>query len=455
MQSAAYGDDKNKNFINRDDEITLIRDRLENLPGKKSLKKTSIVDFFGIEGIGKTRIIQKIADICNEQDLPYIKLDTYRDVATFAPTILEQVTRFTQAKRRKGKRREDDSYTQAIAAIETLLKNKPVVILLDSVDTKNQDTFRWVKSLLYDLIKNNNLLFVLASRQKLIFEQDGSMAHKLTPIQIKPLTYDDSKLYLNSVSDVISDDTKEIICQWTRGYPLAMDVMVHLIQDKHLDIEKNAEHQRKIVPLLIHEVIDKRVLARVEQDLLSWYKAYLSLLSMPRRFNLVIMQRLLEKFEPDRVASTQTILEYIGLPKKLNTNTDILHWDLPKTGFAVDEPVRTIFLLQRRVEEPALFVEVHRFLAAQNQQLISEVSGPDSVRYLREYLYHHTLGYEGASIESFLRVALQQIPYQTTPELVEAITQFKEEFDQDAEFKEILGKSVEIVYSIIDEYLAQ
>jgi hypothetical protein len=187
----------------------------------------------------------------------------------------------------------------------------------------------------------------------------------------------------------------------------------------------------------------------------DWYRAYFSLLSMPRRFNLIIMQRLLETFqEPPFVTPARDILEYIALPRKLNTDTDILRWDLQKTGFAVEEPVRNLFLLERRIRDPKSFIKIHRFLAKQNQILISEVSRADSMRYLREYLYHYAIGYEGNDIKPLLEEALRQIREQASQqETSEAILQFKEEVEQDEELKEILGNEVQHVFTLLDNHL--
>ena len=86
--------------------------------------------------------------------------------------------------------------------------------------------------------------------------------------------------------------------------------------------------------------------------------------------------------------------------------------------------------------------------------MISEVSKADSMRYLREYIYHYAMGYEGNEIRQLLEESLQQIRGQVSQqEASEAILQFKEEFKLDEELKEILGNEVQNVFIILDKHL--
>ena len=185
---------------------------------------------------------------------------------------------------------------------------------------------------LRDLMSHNNLFVVLTSKQRIVFENDWFLARKLTPLQLKPLNRDDSTSYLQSLDDTISPKTRETIFQWTRGYPLAMEVMTKTITERHLDLEK-IEDQQQLIAIIIKEVIDKKVLAHVESAQLDWHKAHLLLLCIPRRFNLVIMEELLETFGSPPIRKTQSKLAYMGLPKQLNANTNILYRDMQKAWF--------------------------------------------------------------------------------------------------------------------------
>lgn len=83
--------------------------------------------------------------------------------------------------------------------------------------------------------------------------------------------------------------------------------------------------QKELVSRIMLQVIDQRVLARIEPTELMIRKDYLSLLSIPRRFNLSLMQELIEQFEPSLKMKSK--LQYMGLPKTINQNVGVLAWD--------------------------------------------------------------------------------------------------------------------------------
>jgi hypothetical protein len=277
------------------------------------------------------------------------------------------------------------------------------------------------------------------------------MARRLTPFPLKPLNLDDSAFYLKSLDDTISPETREVIFQWTRGYPSAMEVMTKALLQHHFDIDKD-EDKQQLITIVIKEIIDKKVFAHVEPSQLDWHKAHFLLLSIPRRFNLVIMQELLEKFGSPPIRKAESKLEYMSLPKRLSANTDILHWDMQKAGFTIDQSIRAIFFVYQQVHNFSLFLAIHQYLAEKNRHIATtEVTGSDRVRYLCEYLYHSAQNPDAQTAEAILQPIEQQINTMSP----ETILQLSEEFRQDEELQEILGKHRENVYTFIAEHLTQ
>ena len=75
MNALVDKDNSPKKLINREKELALIRIAFDALISQKNILSTPIIDFFGIAGIGKTRILQEIFAMCIEHNLPCIKLD--------------------------------------------------------------------------------------------------------------------------------------------------------------------------------------------------------------------------------------------------------------------------------------------------------------------------------------------------------------------------------------------
>lgn len=434
-----------ESFVNRETELQIIDKAFDALIDKKSLLRTPIVDYYGVDGIGKTAILEKIEQKCNDHNIRYIWANASKDILHFSGEITQQV----QTKYRVELPNDEEDWShRPLDATRALLERGPVVMLLDSVDTTDIEQVSWLETMLRDLIEENTLFVVLTSKRMLSFERERSVARKLTSVPVKPFDRSNSELYLNSISDRIDPELRKVIFEWTRGYPLAIDVMVQAILHERLDPRRPQDRQH-LLNIIMEQVIDRGILANVEPAELGWYQSALTLLSVPRRFNLVIMQDMIEQFAPE--LRLESSLAYMGLPKRINAATDVLNWNMPRAGFSVDAPIRHIFLLKQRIEQPEKFATINSFLAEINKRFAEEVPGSDHVRYLQEYLYH--------SASTGDNQALPHIVEETVREIIagpsESFLQFFEEFSRDEELKEVLGSSVNIALSLIHRHLAE
>jgi thymidylate kinase len=436
-----------KGFINREKEFQLVENTFNALLDSESVPATPLIDFFGIDGIGKTKMLKQIEYMCKKREIAYIWLDVSIEKSRFISSISKQMQKY----KINNEYSESDAsksgfYTSSLQAIELLLgKKPPVVVLLDSIDITNQHQFDWVETMIQTLIKNPQLCIVFASKQKISFERDWSMARKLAPFQLRPLDQTSSELYIKHVGHEIPEEMQKQIFEWTQGYPLAMDVMTRAIATKTFDLTQD-EDQRKLVDIIIKRVIDKGILGKVKREEFPKYKKSLSLLAVPRRFNLVIMQELFEEFEPAHAPDSK--LEYMALPQDLNVNTNILNWDLQKAGFTIDQAVRNILLLQRRIEEPEVFSAIHAFLAKKNKDLAEIVpTGTDHIRYLLEYLYHSLYSVTTEDMPAIIEQTLERIAQNSAEEVI----QFSEEFARDEELRAALKSNVSLIDTFITE----
>jgi hypothetical protein len=202
--------------------------------------------------------------------------------------------------------------------------------------------------------------------------------------------------------------------------------------------------------MLVEEVIHHGVLSSVAQapDDLAWYQTMLGLFSIPRRCNLSIMQRMIERFAPHYQLGSS--LAYIGLQKRINQVTDVLHWNPAKAGFSVETPIRRTFITKWKIEDSERYTMIHSFLASRNRRLADEVSGTDRVHCLLEYLYHSAHCEDAPSLQQTIERTVRQI----VAEPPESFVQFHEEFEGDEELKAALGVHSNIVMSLIHKHLA-
>ncbi len=431
-------------FVNRVSELSLIEEAFSDLLYKQHLN-TPILDFYGVEGIGKTSILTKVIEKCDENAIPYISADADQDLPQFSKKIREQIKRYYKTNLLK-----DAENAEPVELLRALLERGPLVMLLDAVDTTNENQLLQIENLLRELILYNKFFVVLTSRRKIAFEHDTSVARKLLAFPVQPLDREGTDLYLNSINFPADSPVRETIFEWTRGYPLAMNAMVQAL-DEGITLTEEQGRQN-LMARIVESVIARGLLAQVKTEDPVWIKTALNLLAVPRRFNLVIMQKLIERFEPE--LSLSNSLAYITLPKRIAKSTGVIGWDLIKAGFAIDEPVRNILLLQLKIGQPEHYYDLNRFLAEMNWQSASEVTGSDRIRYQSEYLYHRANSVEEIFVPQILEDAVANI-IRDAEQTPDQLVQFSTDFIEDNELKEDLGVNVSIVLTMLYSSLAR
>ncbi|HEY1351059.1 MAG TPA: ATP-binding protein [Ktedonobacteraceae bacterium] len=431
-------------FVDRDREMQLIEDSLQILQNKERLLRNPILEFYGVSGIGKTLLLKKIQDLCNMTRFPCIWIDLVRQKASIQNEIISQVQSALA-------RTDVQAGLSAVSAIKALLKQGPVVMLFDAVDEVSSEQLLEIEELLRDLIDDENLFVVLASKTMTEFKNQRSVARKLKWCSLEALDQSSCEAYLDkweqhhtTAAVRIESDVRELIIAWTRGYPLAMNVMIEALKQQ---IDPRTEVGRQTILALLQErVIEQEILKGIEGEWKDACFITLRLLSVPRRSNLIIMEELIKHFAPALSLKRQSSLAYFSLPNELYQATHILSWNLERAGFAVEAPVRHLFLLLYKSAEPQEYFAVQDFLATLNYQLAREATGQERARYAREYLYHlaHAPlpGRQGQRISEAIESILKEQPAILQP--------FFEEFAQDSELKEALGPYLVDVQAAIE-----
>lgn len=432
-----------ESIANRIDELKLIDNAFKVLLDEKHPLPTPIIDFYGAGGIGKTAILKHVAKKCNEHHLPCIWAEVNQGVLKFSPESIEQIKPYSL-----GSSRNEDLLDQSVHAIKVLLALGPVVIVVDSIDAANEEIINRLEKMLRELIAHNRLFVVLSSKIALIFEKERDIAKKLITHSLKPLDRESCEIYLSSITSDIDIEVRKIIFEWTRGYPLAVNIMAQAILNLNLD-PREVQDQKRILAIMTEQVINHGILANIAPPALAKCQTLLSLLSVPRRFNFEIMQDMIEKFAPEY--KLESSLVYMSLPKRISPKTDLLNWNISRGGFSVNESVRNIFLLKYKIEHHEDFHTIHAFLAQINKRLAESVTGSDRIRHLREYLYHSAYTSNAQDLLQILEQTVQKIINESN----ETLIQFREEFIQDKEIEEALGSHTRIVLSLIAQYQAQ
>jgi hypothetical protein len=435
-----------ESFVNRVSELQLIDDVFAALLDNNRLLKTPILALHGVQGIGKSTVLRRIEQRCEDERLPCIRTGVYRDMADCSRTILAQVGKYGQIPAISVS--TDDWLERSIFATRTLLRLGPAVMLIDSFDATNGEHLRWFEEFLKNVIDESKLFVVFTSQRRFLFARERSVARKVTSLELRPFDRESCQQYIDAAGMQLEGELRDLLFAWTRGYPLAMQIMVQSMATG-LDPRKEADRQM-LLTTLMERVVEQHILARVNPARLAWYRTILRLLSVPRRFNLVMLRELIERFAPD--LRRESNLAYFVLPKEINELTDVLPWNMLRAGFSVDAPVRNLFLLELKIAYPDLYTSIHDFLAQINRSRAQEVRGSDRSRYLREFLYHTACKGQTPDFPEQIRVVIEQMAQEVpTPDM---FVQFSEEFQQDEELQEALGTARNRALSLLQRKLA-
>jgi hypothetical protein len=423
-------------FVNREKELDFIGDAVQTLLDRRRLLRTPIIEIYGARGMGKTALLKQVEQYCQDRRLPCIFIDLRHTSVNLEDDLMKQISQYLP-------HQSSPVAQSAVSLAHALLSEGPVVMLFDSVELANQEQLNVLQLLLSNLIDNENLFVVLASRKPLPFlQKEQRVARKLTSLSLQSLSRGHSEYFLDSAATQVEAEIRDLIFEWTRGYPLAMNVMVDAV-NSGLDPRSNPG-QAEILVRLKNQVIYQEILGDLEPQKRSYYYSALQLFSLPRRFNLVIMQDLIEAFLPE--LRRNGILAYLSLPRDICETTNVMRWNMFRSGYAVDTPVRVLFLLLSKQEQPDRYFAIHAFLAKRNLALALEVSGSDRARYLREHLYHLV---NSRNPSEQLLIGVVEIVNQQAPDV---FVSFAEEFAQDDELKEALGPHLPALEAAIHKY---
>src|SRR5579862_3799383 len=112
-------------FVNREVELKLIDEAFSALLNKDRLLRSPVIEFHGAGGIGKTTLLKKVAQRCNDEHIPTIWADASQSDSLFSRSIITQATGHGVTTETKP----DDSnlFSLSVSVTRTLLKQGPVV----------------------------------------------------------------------------------------------------------------------------------------------------------------------------------------------------------------------------------------------------------------------------------------------------------------------------------------
>lgn len=347
-------------FVGRAPELEAIENTFEPLLDPRRLVREPIHEYLGPAGIGKSVLLGRAAIECARRGIDCIEQ---------AETVVQH----------------------DLPSVKERLTHGPLVLNmeLDGLSGAQLHTTEENLEALFD-DDAGKLIVLMASSTDRDFTT-RSISRKISRHTLPPLDPQDSAVLVEQYAPTIAPEARQTIIDWTGGYPLGLRTMADILKRTGLSPADHAG-RRQIFDSLTDEVVNRRLIVQAQSpEAQDRIHSLLALLSIPRRFNLVLAQELIEAHAP--VYKRDRPLQYWLMPKEIDIAAPgALRWDMTQGGFVVHNALRPILGLKYSVGDPETYRSIHDFLADWNKTAAEVVSSPtDQERYLDEAAYHEDM----------------------------------------------------------------
>jgi hypothetical protein len=444
------------------------------------------MEFYGIEGIGKTRILNVVKEICETKLLPFVTIDSSFNwqsaegrtglVSEFLRSVSEQV----------GRRSETASLTASVSAIleniqktrdnngsgyDALIKefigvlveiqtkiHHPFVLLLDKTEYFPLELLNWLGTdfarLFVEAAHSPGMAIFFAGRGPLIREsrwpnyfKQASAAYVLNPLSIE---YTENHIGLLPFGDRYQPATK-FIFNLSNGHPYSTEMIVFELSQLGVDVDAVEQHRLQLAEKLYEEVIRKHIL----EDAEDWVKKFVEIASIFRWFKPDLLKKLFSGIpnlpEEFRADADSTWFTYKAMELRKSP------WNLvivTRNAYEIERSLRRLMQKALSILHPQDIVQLHQKV----RDIYLDLDSLDSSVVL-EILFHTamiaflTKRDIPAAIKDELSRQLKRFNPKHESELQEAV-QLKFFLSKDLELIELLGeKQVNQFVEMIDEYL--
>lgn len=444
-------------FVNRESEMRSMDDVLYQLTSPDQPLRKAILEFNGIGGIGKSTLLQKFSEECKtKKELHSSFIDFLRyqseqntDLNRIIAYIVTQIVTQIDIKNEQYHVVLDSAMNmdEPIEALTPYLihylrlilrapqKQIPLVLVFDSVDIVDVAVRNWLITLVERTIDAGKILFVFASKIALGFSKSPSLERRAYSFQLKEFDQQFTSIQIkhlwrfNKPKEL--DDWARAIFQMTKGHPLANKLIIDEVRNKKYHPENITLRKNELIQQINTHVVTEKIFNKYSNDEIARYRDILTPLSIPRRFNLVSLRYLIEKFAPQYALISSW--HYSIFIRELQSETSFVRYSKEKSGYIVDPILRNVFSTLLKSENPQLFKEIHSSLIQLYNESILNAKGTDKTKFFLEKVYHQlSIGVQVGSLisqfEEFVNFIEQNINEEQRHDTKQ---QFIEEFSGD------------------------
>lgn len=466
-------------FVNRQEEIEQIRDKLTALKNHK-IVFNFIFTISGIPGIGKTTLLTQAATEAKALNISSLLLDYEQDKLQDHPlqTLQHIVQHFllhtpSWSSALKDYQEHDGHPVQAayywerlvdafVQDFKTRLAETPLLLLFDNSDkipiTEAGNLIQETLETILERVSPQNRLLVLIGGRALLRWHSFELRRRTHALTLNALPKEETARLLPDVNYASLSDQVYAV---TQGYPkasvLAYQWAIENLKSSPAELPHHfAERERELILELFNAIFKEYILSPIK-DVQQRYliRDLLRYVSPLRRFDDVLLAELLHKVDDKRFSQVNT-LDARSYTRLMAAQTYLIKWDSGRQAYALDHAIRRLLALELKYQEAERLGQIHQLALNWYEKAMSEVtqrdkSAPHTVIYLLEYIFHlaHKWQLQGPTdgLETDIQQKMIALFRDYYPR--ERI-HFQEEFKKDEELAELLGP----IYTSLTEFVA-
>lgn len=397
-----------KLFVNRQHEIDTIQNRVR-LAQSEQVVSDSVINYWGIDGIGKTWLLRYLNDKFSyrapvqEKYPSFTVLFDFREIqgdnlfGNFAKNVASQVLHQLAAvlsvsvRKQLEATQKSGKLEELAEAILALSKEFTPLILLDHADMVSTELWQEIeKSFLEPIVSTGKVVTVVAGRRQQPRWRRFEVRRRLMESyksQIKPF---DKQGVIKQVENRRISIPADLLYPYTAGNPHLVDAFVQHVQlwagkteKANIDqnwINKHTDGLLQVLQLSKNQLIKevREVHPRLELPLLA--------VAPLRFFRLEAMRQML--ISQDQKYKSDPEGYFLQLVRDLDQETEIVWWDREKRAYVTSEVVRKLINRTQYLESPQEYISSHDRALEMYRQWAKD-SPKTSDEFIIEILFHH------------------------------------------------------------------
>ena len=292
------------------------------------------LEYYGIGGLGKSRILDRVKEKCIEQKQPFAtidllnrgkqanrsgeidiliricdQLDHYFPVsrarATLSTLLQKGGRRDTREEEGKDKEKElgfRDTLMEFQMLLAGALDDKPLILILDNTEHCPEFLFNWLgNELVHPLVAEGQLSSVgvfLAGRGPRVEDSDWhkSLKHTVQSSRLNPLDFKATKDHLTALPPEgrYQGSAREIYAI-SNGHPYSNEVIAHWLNTLGVSVENVKGHKAEMARRLYEEVIKQYILADAD----PWILPFVEVASAFHWFTPSLLMQAISQYRPE------------------------------------------------------------------------------------------------------------------------------------------------------------